>query len=257
MRTASITLPGTTRKWRLFSIWSEIFVITAGLLVAGGVAHAIDPVQGCQVAKIKAAGKRANCLALEQAKAQQGKPFDLAKCEANFDEALAKADATAATKGAACRYIDNGDGTISDLNTLLQWEKKHNSGGLHDKDSNYSGWANAMSEFISAVNGFSSDGLTQPTALAGHTDWRLPAITELQTLIDPNAGYCGGGSFGQLCVDPIFNNGVDSFTENGYWSSTTIVDAPWAVYAVSFLYGVTQPLDKGQVLFVRAVRGGR
>jgi hypothetical protein len=34
--------------------------------------------------------------------------------------------------GAALRYTDNGDGTITDLNTRLTWEKKSMDGGLHD-----------------------------------------------------------------------------------------------------------------------------
>ena len=41
--------------------------------------------------------------------------------------------------GATLRYVDNGDGAITDLNTGLIWEKKddNNSGGLHDKDNTY------------------------------------------------------------------------------------------------------------------------
>ncbi len=38
--------------------------------------------------------------------------------------------------GSPLAFVDNGDGTITDLNTRLMWEKKDDSGGLHDKDMN-------------------------------------------------------------------------------------------------------------------------
>jgi hypothetical protein len=39
--------------------------------------------------------------------------------------------------GATLSYTDNGDGTITDNNTGLMWEKKDNSGGIHDEGDNY------------------------------------------------------------------------------------------------------------------------
>jgi hypothetical protein len=39
--------------------------------------------------------------------------------------------------GATLSYTDNGDGTITDNNTGLMWEKKGDAGGLHDKDNIY------------------------------------------------------------------------------------------------------------------------
>jgi hypothetical protein len=86
----------------------------------------------CQAAKLRAAGKRAACLAAEQADVLPGKPSDPAACEASFDEAAAAADA-AARGGARCRFVDDDDGTISDLNTLLQWEKD-DTGGKRQHD---------------------------------------------------------------------------------------------------------------------------
>ena len=37
--------------------------------------------------------------------------------------------------GLALSYTDNGDGTITDNNTGLMWEKKDDSGGIHDMDN--------------------------------------------------------------------------------------------------------------------------
>lgn len=44
--------------------------------------------------------------------------------------------------GRALSYTDNGDGTITDNVTGLMWEKKDDSGGIHDKDNDYT-WSGA------------------------------------------------------------------------------------------------------------------
>jgi hypothetical protein len=100
----------------------------------------------------------------------QGKPADTTKCEAalvkSFQKAEDKADgaglpATGQTTaytairnngvpssvavpddgtvraGAALAYTDDGDGTITDVNTGLTWEKKGDGGGLHDQHGAY------------------------------------------------------------------------------------------------------------------------
>ena len=131
------------------------------------------------------------------------------------------------------------------MQTGLVWEKKDDLGGIHDKDDTYT-WADAMSEFISEVNGYSADGTAQ-TGLGGHSDWRLPTSTELQTILlapDP----CGTDP----CIDPIFGptqSGV------GYWSATTSasVTTAWVVF---FGNGGVNDIDKTLNDYVRAVRGG-
>jgi len=90
-----------------------------GLLVTGlaRAAKETSPVK-CQVAKVRAAKDRAECLATQEGRQLKGLPERRKECEADFDQAIAKADSVATAAGAACRYIDNGDGTVSDLNTL-------------------------------------------------------------------------------------------------------------------------------------------
>src|SRR4030042_6403721 len=61
-------------------------------------------------------------------------------------------------------YVDNGDGTITDLKTGLMWQKTPD---LVNK-----------STFDEAVAGAGT------LNLAGYTDWRLPTIKELYSLID-------------------------------------------------------------------------
>mgnify|MGYP003339671132 CR=1 FL=1 len=76
--------------------------------------------------------------------------------------------------GAAMSFQDNGDGTITDLNTGLVWEKLDDAGGIHDVTTTYT-WPNAFAVKLAALNAGSG--------FAGHTDWRLPNRTELMTIV--------------------------------------------------------------------------
>jgi hypothetical protein len=71
--------------------------------------------------------------------------------------------------GPAPSYKDNGDGTVSDLNTGLSWVKARGQKMT---------WADAAAGAVSCRVG-------------GHADWRMPAIKELYSLINFNGG-CGG-----------------------------------------------------------------
>jgi hypothetical protein len=150
--------------------------------------------------------------------------------------------------GAALSYTDNGDGTITDNNTGLMWEKKSNDGSLHDKDTEYSWWE-AFTVFIA--------GLNAGGGFAGYTDWRLPNVRELQTLVN--------FEHFEPAVSPAFNTGcVASCTvltcsctgSASYWSSTTSARNPTAWWYVGFLIGGTGVDGPSQKDRVRAVRGG-
>src|SRR5207249_296419 len=83
-------------------------------------------------------------------------------------------------KGAPLSYTDNGDGTISDSNTELQWEKLSMDGdALHDVGNHYS--------FASGLDKIAN---LNAAAFAGHTDWRLPNVRELESITD--YGRIGG-----------------------------------------------------------------
>ena len=76
--------------------------------------------------------------------------------------------------GAPLAYVDNGDGTITDLNTGLMWEKKDDSGGVHDKDNTYT-WSTGtnnmdgtiVTTFLDTLNDVAGGGAS---CFAGHCD---------------------------------------------------------------------------------------
>jgi hypothetical protein len=92
-------------------------------------------------------------------------------------------------------FKDNGDGTVSDLNTGLMWKK--------DESPNLN-WEEAMK-------------YCQELSLAGHNDWRLPTIKELPTILD--LSYKDGAWF----FKEFFPN-TQTAPLGFYWASTTYGD---------------------------------
>jgi hypothetical protein len=151
--------------------------------------------------------------------------------------------------GAALSYTDNGDGTITDNNTGLMWEKKSNAATeFNYKRISYT-WADAFAVHIAGLNA---------AGFAGYTDWRLPNVKELQTIVN----------YEKLApaVSPAFETGCEGdctvvqcscTTLAPYWSSTTSAEFPENAWQVEFFVGNLQQVAKSRNdAFVRAVRGG-
>ena len=154
----------------------------------------------------------------------------------------------ALSNGAARQYVDNGDGTITDLKTGLMWEKLSQDGSIHDYGTTYT-WYTAFTTKIA--------GLNAGSGFAGHTDWRLPNVNELQSLAD--YGLVGPA------IDPAFNASCAasctvltcSCTQSDfYWSSTTYQGLPAYAWFVDFLDGSVGAYGKSFSVYVRGVRGG-
>ena len=104
------------------------------------------------------------------------------------------------------KYIDNGDGTITDNATDLMWTQSDNGEGLD--------WENAL------AYAESSDG-------AGYLDWRLPNVKELQGIVDYSySPSATDASAVGPAIDPIFSctpivNEAGDDDYGYFWTSTS------------------------------------
>jgi hypothetical protein len=162
--------------------------------------------------------------------------------------------------GAALSYTDNGDGTITDNNTGLMWEKKDRSGGIHDWSSRYT-WGMTSSPYTmngTMVTSFLAT-LNAGTGFAGHTDWRIPNVKELQSIVSYEIPYPGpavDGTFNTDCAASCSVLTCSCTQSFGYWSSTTGQYGPGGAWVVYFDYGFVGTDGKDGSGDVRAVRGG-
>lgn len=164
-------------------------------------------------------------------------------------------DSSKSAKGSD-NYTDNGDGTVTDTKTKLMW--KQCSEGQSGKDCSGEAakykWDDAMSKFGKGVS------------FAGHSDWRMPTMEELPTLVYCSNGtqheeardeMCGGKDYkaGEYQKPTINQKVFPNTNKDSYWSSTE-KDASDA-WDVSFDYGHVSRGDRDTVYAVRLVRSGQ
>jgi len=253
-------------------------VIAVGVAITAlvGSASASDPALKCRVDKIKTASKYAFCRSNVDAKAiAKGIAPDYTKCgdkffekftsvelkadgacPTNMDQGSIEAALDADTAGlvlrlGSARFVDNGDGTITDAQNGLQWEKKTDDFGLHDKDNTYTWSAGGIAPngtvfttFLATLNTCrSSDDETLTDGFAGHCDWRLPTVGELRSLL---SAPCAGNP----CVDA----GIGLTTGTLHWTSTAPSSSPSAIRLIDFSNGNLSNGIRTLAVSVRAVR---
>jgi len=180
-------------------------------------------------------------------------------------------------KSALPRWVDNGDGTVTDNQTGLMWEKKTGTVGQpvscsppkapcpdpHDVNNAYafSGlkatYGELFTQFLAKLNlgddGASVSDPSLPPAsqcFARHCDWRIPNVFELQTILRAPPPSC---SFSP-CVDPIFGPTQPS----GYWSFSLLAsDSSYAWFVDFRSGGQVRNMLTSEDSHARAVRGGR
>lgn len=137
-------------------------------------------------------------------------------------------------------FIDNRDGTISDLATGLMWQ-------LAD-DGNSRNWEDAL-------------GYAENLELAGYENWRLPHAKELQSIVDYSRAPAVTGS---PALDPLFHASEieDPEGQKGqypyYWTSTTHLDgADPESAAVYICFGKAQGYMHGKLMDVHGAGAQR
>ncbi len=169
-----------------------------------------------------------------------------------FDSGQAVNDDGAVQAGSPLNFLDNGDGTITDLNTGLMWEKKSNDGSIHDVDRTYF-WSKAGAftvwDWIGLMN--TEDG----PGFAGHSDWRLPNRRELDSLVDfSRVDPSVAPVFQTVCTEGCTVTACSCTALADYWSSTTAAVNTTLAWVVEFSRGRGDDRAKSASRAVRAVR---
>ncbi len=224
------------------------------LVLAGTAGAAMDPAEKCLSGRAKATGTYQQCVqkwlagcygtGTGKACADQ----KLSKCRETYRKAWDKLATLNTPPCTGSRWVDNGDGTVTDNLTDLVWEKKTDDGGIHDWDNSYTWstgepWPGNGTAFTAFLGGLNSAG-----GFAGANDWRLPAFGELMTILN-QAFPCATSP----CVDSAFGSNTQS---NFYWSATTNALSPGGAWNVVFSDGELFFSLKDASHYARAVRGG-
>jgi hypothetical protein len=251
--------------------------LTLSVVILGGDMHTVlagSAADKCEAGKNEEAGKYALCRAKAAAKLALRGEADahsaaLVRCATKLIDHWARLEEKAIDAGDTCpttadqgqaqgsidavtanlaallagiTFADNGDGTVTDEQTGLMWEKKtgiagssvscstesacpdpHHVNNIYDWSKGLSAASGTVfSNFLGRLNG-AYDG----NCFNGHCDWRLPTQAELQTiLLNPPFGC-----FRFLCIDTT----VFGPTRGGeYWVIDTLPAGPTNALFVSF-----------------------
>jgi len=114
------------------------------------------------------------------------------------------------------RFVDNLNGTVTDKATELVWQKCQmglTGANCETGTTNTYTWNNALNE-------------AQLNTTAGFNDWRLPNISELESLVE------------QRCNNPSINTNFFPNTSSDYfWTSSPTANLPNYSWHVTFQYG--------------------
>jgi hypothetical protein len=173
------------------------------------------------------------------------------------------------------RFLDNGNGTVTDRRTCLMWEKKTGTvspyGPIrctnasdcpdpHNVNISYS-WStgepwsldgSVVTVFLKQLN----DG-----AFAGHTDWRLPTSAGPATLptgSDPELESILWAQYPNCTINPCIDGIFGPTVAFSYWTASQlyIPAAIISAWTVPFFDGYVIDQGKASGIPARAVRGG-
>lgn len=113
-----------------------------------------------------------------------------------------------------------------------------------------------MSNLYNFSNAWDYKRQINQTGLCGYTDWRVPTVKELNSILD------------RSCTNPSIDTEYFPHTQSthpmsstpGYWTSTPKIDTrPYILesWGVNFDFGVTMNYARDFFLFVRLVRGDK
>jgi uncharacterized protein DUF1566 len=136
-------------------------------------------------------------------------------------------------------FTVNGNGTVTHKKTGLMWkvcQEGKSGAACATGTETLMGWSDALKRA----------NIANSAAFAGYTDWRLPTVKELESILE----RCGFNSAINKVIFPAQFGGR-------YWSGTTYQVNSAQAFWISYDVGQIETADKGLVLnSVRLVRGG-
>jgi hypothetical protein len=149
-------------------------------------------------------------------------------------------------------YNDHGNGTVTDNNTGLMWQKcsyHQNNDTTCSGDAWSYDWYKASGTVDTTHNPLGSFmDICGNLTLASYSDWRLPSKKELMTLVD----YSGTTN---LSIDTTVFPGT---IQNDYWTSTMMASDSSHAWLIYFYTGLLETLDGGDYSrYIRCVRGSQ
>lgn len=130
-------------------------------------------------------------------------------------------------------FIDNNNGTVTHQKTGLMWQRC--SIGQTWNGASCTGSALTMSY---------NSALTQTSTLAGYSDWRLPTLSELKTIVEYKS------------YSPAINSTLFPNTSTDYfWSASVYAGNSISAWMIGFEYGTDFNTYKSDNYKARLVRG--
>ncbi len=150
---------------------------------------------------------------------------------------VAKEQATSKLLNLKDRFVDNRDGTVTDLLTHLMWVRN--------------GW---RLDLFAAATWLEAVRKCEELSHAGYTDWHLPTIEEWQSLIDthrPSPALVEPNPFKNMIVHMPYWSQNEYIYDRRYPLTTV---SPVHAYTVTLYYGQFSPLRKSDRAFIFPVR---
>jgi vacuolar-type H+-ATPase subunit H len=182
-------------------------------LVVAATEDGADQVQ--QLSEVKSGEQTVVSIALQQVRDARDKAVQQARDKAAQlarDKAAQEAREKATLEAQSKAALDDAGKIWTDPETRLMWTKKDNGSDVS--------WQKAMN-------------YCHNLRLAGHSDWRLPAIDELSDIYDPKVNVAGQMGSGSQATWHVKGN----LQLSGWQWSNTQGNAPWQALLFLFANG--------------------
>jgi hypothetical protein len=136
--------------------------------------------------------------------------------------------------------VDDGDGTITDTATSLIW-RQCSEGQANDTSCTGSALTYTWQQALQIPQTLNTSG-----GFAGHTDWRLPNLKELRSIVE------------EACYSPSINSTRFPNTPSShFWSASASASGSSHAWDVGFDGGYSSYGNRSGSKRVRLVRGGQ